>query len=303
MAEQVVEVSARISVLPGAVNIGFLRGAHGDIALIDTGLDASSGKRALKAAASLGWGNVRHIVTTHAHADHFGGNAVVVKRTGATVMVPPIDDAILRYPQLHPAMMYGGCDPVEALNVRFLVAPTSPVDELLHPGRFEIAGVLAEIVPLPGHSPNQIGIVVDGVFCSADVTLPDRILDKYRLPYLYSVTDHLHSLAHARTIECEFVVPGHGPVMNRSEFLALLTGNEQRVNNVIGIILDALATPMTAEAILTTVLRTLGADPTDPPSYYLIQPTIGAFLSHLEREHRIHVTIENQMALWAICRS
>ena len=88
----------RVWVLPGGVNIGVVRGPGGEIAFIDTGLNETSAKKALKAVREELDGEVSAVLTTHSHADHFGGNATVVKRTGAKVHAPVFDEAFLRYP-------------------------------------------------------------------------------------------------------------------------------------------------------------------------------------------------------------
>ncbi len=134
------------------------------------------------------------MLTTHAHADHFGGNATIVKRTGAVVHAPKFDEAFLRYPLLQPASLFGGADPLDTLRGNFLLADASPVDAIVEPGAHEIAGIRIEAVPLYGHSPGQLGYLAGDVFFCADVVLPANVLDKYRIPYLFSLTEHLAAL-------------------------------------------------------------------------------------------------------------
>src|SRR5690242_13751863 len=225
-----VELGPRTFVAPGGVNVRVLRGDDGRLVLIDAGLNETSAKKALKAAREEAGGEVVAIVTTHAHADHFGGNAAVVKRTGAKVYAPAFDEAFLRYPFLQPIALYGGADPLDTLRGNFLLATPSPVDEVIEPGPLTIAGVEMEIIPLYGHSPGQIGVLVDDVFYCADVVLPASVLDKYRIPYLYSVTDHLAALERARAVPCKAAVPGHGPVVD--DLGALIDLNRSLVEQV-----------------------------------------------------------------------
>ncbi len=69
-------LTERVGYIPGAVNVGVVRAENDRFILIDTGLNDTSGKKAVKAVQELG-GSVAAIVTTHAHADHFGANATV----------------------------------------------------------------------------------------------------------------------------------------------------------------------------------------------------------------------------------
>ncbi len=130
----VLMVSDRIGVVPGGVNIGVIRVDENHCILVDSGLNDSNAKKALKAIKEDLDSEVIGILTTHAHADHFGGNSTVVKRTGAKVWAPEIDEAILRYPILQPVCLFAGADPLDSLRNNFLLADPGPVDEILEPG-------------------------------------------------------------------------------------------------------------------------------------------------------------------------
>jgi glyoxylase-like metal-dependent hydrolase (beta-lactamase superfamily II) len=294
--EVLIELGPRTLVAPGGVNVGVLRGDDGRLILIDTGSNESNGKKALKAAREEAGGEVVAIVTTHAHADHFGGNAAVVKRTGAKVYAPAFDEAFLRYPLLQPIFLYGGADPLDTLRTRFLLADPSPVDVVIAPGPLSIAGVDLEIVPLFGHSPGQIGVLVDDVFYCADVVLPAATLDKYRIPYLYSVSDHLRALDHARSVPCRAAVPGHGAVVD--DLSALIDLNQSLVEQAAARVLAFAREPVDAGQILADLLRHFGADVTDDPAFYLLQPTASALATHLQRQGRLRHDIRGGRSLW-----
>jgi glyoxylase-like metal-dependent hydrolase (beta-lactamase superfamily II) len=180
-----VPLADRVWVIPGGVNIGVLANDDGQIVLVDTGINETNAKKVLKVVRDELGGDVVAVLTTHAHADHYGGNAAVVKRTRAVVHAPVFDEAYLRYPLLQPAMLFGGADPVDTLRTNFLLADPSPVDVLVAAGSHEVAGISVEAIPLYGHSPGQLGYVVGDVFFCADVVLPETVLDKYRIPYLF----------------------------------------------------------------------------------------------------------------------
>src|SRR5215211_1243930 len=119
---------------------GRARADDGRCVLIDTGLHETSAKKALKAVREELHGEVVAILTTHAHADHFGGNATVVKRTGARVHAPAFDEAILRYPLLQPALLFAGADPPPTMRGNFMLADPSPVDQVLYGNSLFIEG-------------------------------------------------------------------------------------------------------------------------------------------------------------------
>jgi glyoxylase-like metal-dependent hydrolase (beta-lactamase superfamily II) len=285
-------------VLPGGVNIGVLAGEDGQFILVDTGLNDTSAKKALKAVREELEGEVRFVLTTHAHADHYGGNATVVKRTNATVYAPPFDEAFLRYPLLQPAMLFGGADPLDTLRGNFLLADPSPVDRLMQVGPNSIAGLDVEAIPLYGHSPGQLGYVVGDVFFCADVVLPQNVLDKYRIPYLFSLTDHLNALQRTRSVRHQVAVAGHGPVLQTGELAQLVQLNAERANHVLDATLELVTTPLGAEAIMHGLLTRFAVTVTDAPSFYLLQPTVYACLSHLQRQTLVEHEVRDGRLLW-----
>jgi glyoxylase-like metal-dependent hydrolase (beta-lactamase superfamily II) len=290
------ELSSRVAMIPGGVNVGVLRGEGGRCVLIDTGLNDTSGKKAIKAVREELGGEVVAILTTHAHADHFGANATVVKRTGAKVYAPAFDEAVLRYPLLQPTLLFAGADPPASMRGGFMLADPSPVDHVIEGSSVTVEGIDVEVISLAGHSPNQVGYLVDGVFFCADVVLPESVLAKYKIPYLYSVTDHLKALDAAEQVTCTVAVPGHGPKLERLAPLCEL--NRILVHEVAGCVVEFATSPTTAEEILTRLLAAYDANVSDAPVFYLLHPTVYAFLTHLEREGRIQHEVRDFQSLW-----
>jgi glyoxylase-like metal-dependent hydrolase (beta-lactamase superfamily II) len=288
----------RVWVIPGGVNIGVLANADGQIVLVDTGLNESSAKKALKVVREELGGEVVAVLTTHAHADHFGGNATVVKRTGAMVHAPKFDEAFLRYPLLQPASLFGGADPLDTLRGNFLLAEPSPVNTVVEPGAHEIGGIGIEAVSLHGHSPGQLGYLAGDVFFCADVVLPANVLDRYRIPYLFSLTEHLAALERARGIRHRVAVAGHGPILEDGQLAAAIDLNAALVERVAEAIIDLTASPRSVEAILEGILRRFDAPVVDAPSFYLLQPTVFAYLSHLHRSGEVGHEVRNGRSLW-----
>ena len=293
-----IPLGERVWVIPGGVNIGVLVNDDGQVVLVDTGLNESSAKKALKVVREELGGEVVAVLTTHAHADHFGGNATIVKRTGAAVHAPTFDEAFLRYPLLQPASLFGGADPLDTLRGNFLLADASPVDVLVEPGAHKIAGIGVEAVPLYGHSPGQLGYLAGDVFFCADVVLPANVLDKYRIPYLFSLTEHLAALERARGTKHRVAVAGHGPMLEAGQLQAAVDLNAALAERVAEAMLDLMATPHSAEAILEGILRRFDAPVVDAPSFYLLQPTVFAFLSHLHRTGEIGHEVRGGQSLW-----
>ncbi len=288
-------LSERTAYVPGGVNVGVVWIDDRRVLMVDTGVNESNGKKALKSIQQAG-AEVVGILTTHAHADHFGANATVVKRTGARVYAPPIDEAILRHPELMPRLLYAGADPPPSMRSRFLLAAPSPVDTVIAHGAAMVDGVPIEVIPLPGHSAGQVGYLIDGVFFCADIVLPPEALAKFGIPYLCSVTDHSASLDRAATVQFDMAMPGHGPAV--ASLVNLIALNRRLVERLVATTLEALQQPLTIDALMVKILAAFDVDPINAAAYYLIQPTVYATLSHLETLGSIENIVANRQSTW-----
>jgi hypothetical protein len=117
------------------------------------------------------------------------------------------------------------------------------------------------------------------------------------MPYLYSVRDHVRALERAVAVPHQVAVPGHGPRLDHVE--ELVTPNAVLVRQVAGIVLDCCIAPSMPEEILAGVLKRLGAAPSDPPAYFLLHPTIFAYLTYLEERGEVVHAIDGGRSLWS----
>lgn len=293
MAEK---LSRCVYILQGGTNIGVVIADDGRAVLIDSGLNDTPARKALRFVRDELGTEIAAIINTHGHADHFGGNAWLVKRTGAQVYAPDLDEKTLRHPLMQPIMLYGGADPVDALRTSFLVADQSPVDGIVSPGRNEIAGITFEAISLGGHSMNQLGFVIDGVFFCADVVFPEITLEKYPIPYLYGLTEHLEALEASKSVECSHVVPGHGPILESID--ELVAKNQDAIDRVISTILAIVDRPMMGDEICRSLFQRMDLTMPDPQAYYLLRPTVQAYLAHLERTGELQIGMQDQSVVW-----
>jgi glyoxylase-like metal-dependent hydrolase (beta-lactamase superfamily II) len=285
-----------IHVLRAAVNCGLVETDAGLVA-IDTGLDRGAGNKILRHAEELAM-PLAAIVNTHAHADHHGGNAQIVRRTGVPVHAPAVEEAVIRNPGYEPVYLFGGAEPIGALRNRFLQAEPSPVDHVFRAGeRITIGGREMAAVDLAGHSLAQTGIRVGDVLFAADAFFGPEPLAKHGIPFLVDAGGMRASLHRLLGDAARAMVPGHGEVEREPE--ATLRINVAVLDRVFDWLRDRLAMePASTETLLEEIAPAFGLRMGDPSAWVLNRCAVLGFLSTLEREGAADVIVEGGQWLW-----
>ncbi len=273
-----VEVSDSVFCIPGATNIGVISSGK-EVVLIDTGIDKESGRKILKTLEKSGF-EAKAIINTHSHADHFGGNSYIVKKAGVKVYAPEIEAGIILYPYLEPLYLFSA-HPVKDLMSRFLMAKPSRVDFVLNAEKeTEInpwADINVKIVPLPGHSPAQIGVEAGGILFCADSVFSKRIMEKYGIPLFMDIGSQKETLSFLERSECEMYIPCHAePVKDITDLVEL---NLKLILQVEELIVSH--GKATTEEILKSVCREFRIKLDNFTEYSLMLSAVKAYLSHL----------------------
>ncbi|HYJ12687.1 MAG TPA: MBL fold metallo-hydrolase, partial [Thermomicrobiales bacterium] len=266
------------------------------VTLIDSGLNDTTARKVLRVVRDDLRSEVVSIINTHGHADHFGANAFLYRRSRCEFWAPTIEAAVIANPILQPVLLFGGADPLDALRNKFLLAESAPVTGEIPIGTWEHRGTQIEVVPLPGHSPNQVGFLIDGAFFVADVVFPSVAIEKYRIPYLFGLTDQLASLESVGNIAASRIIPGHGEAPESIDGLRGI--NLEAINRTIEALLELLSEPLSGDTLAGMVFARLEVPVTDAQSYFLLRPTISAYLAHLERIDAITFEVTGGTSTW-----
>jgi len=285
---ELVQVSKRVFCLAGATNIGVIVSDDGVVVLVDSGLDSSSARRAVRAVSDRGW-TVGAIVNTHAHADHIGGNAEIKRRTGSSVWAPGFEEAWVKEPFSEPFALFGGARPPSGLMNKFTLAEPCGVDHIIDHGETQVCGVTMRVESLKGHSPNQVGIIVDGAFFCGDAFFQCDQLSKHVIPYNVDIGSHIETLGRLSQIPAEVVIPGHGGICDEPE--SAVEANAKRVRLIEECVLEEAGGGATSETVVSRVCSRMGVTPRTIAQYYLNSSALHAYLSYLESTGSLRVEL------------
>ena len=287
---------------PGVPHVNAFAVSKGDgIVLFDTGIHEEGAMEELERAlfqAGRRIEDVRLLVCTHAHSDHYGMAAPIVAAAGCELWMHP----------RHEHMTRAASDPERALERRVEVARQSgvPLEPLLRwaeerrsqapgiakvvlPDRELVEGVEVEtdagpwsVHETPGHAPSHVSLyqpqwrlLISG----------DHLLGRVSLYFDYGwtpdpVAEFTSSLDVVERLGARLCLPGHGRPFG--DVQGHIDANRAEVRSRLDEIQGSLADgPKTAYQVAEAIMGEL-----DPRMMSWVLTIVLCFLTHLEREGR-----------------
>lgn len=227
----------------GQVNAYLLKGEVP--ALVDPGPATPEALAALQAAlhrAGMRLKEIRRVIVTHPHADHFGlartvaaesGARIVAHRRAVEVLAAPVASHWRTARFLRAWGERHGVPPevLAHLTASYMqwaegLGPLAAVDEVVEDGEWIRAGdALWRVLYTPGHSSGHICLFreADGTLISGDHLMPDTPASPLLEPAgglsherVRTGTDYVASLSRLVLLKIRTVLPGHGDCLSGS---------------------------------------------------------------------------------------
>ena len=298
---QLIELQENIWVIQGGANIGVI--AHEDHCLIiDSGMDKDTGQNILKQVKKLGL-TPTALLITHAHADHFGGAHYLVRQTGLKVYATRVEASVMSGPILEPLYLFGGAQPPGELLHKFFLAKPCMADVILEGNEQAVDQIPLEVISLPGHSSEQVGLAHGNTLFVGDAFLTPEILDKHHIPFYTDIREGLKTLSILKTKTTAFklVVAGHGDLYSSPDQVnRVIDYTVQRLESILEQVRSSLAhgEPRSTTDVLSSVAAAHGATITTLPQHALYNTTIQAALSALYTQAEIQPIFQDNYLLW-----
>jgi glyoxylase-like metal-dependent hydrolase (beta-lactamase superfamily II) len=286
------KIAGQVHYVPNPVNICVVYTKDSAV-LVDSGIDENFARKLCRLLEKP----AKFLINTHSHADHCGGNAFLKDKFSVHILAPEIERQIIESPILEPFYLFGAAPPKE-LQTKFLMAKPCRVDETLEPGTLTLRDVTLSIVPLGGHSPNQVGVAVDKVLFCADALFSKGAIEKYKMFVVYDVKNFLQTLDLLERSKYDFFLPSHGDLTG--DITELLNLNRKVVENVSNEILKLLKTPHTFDELLTKLLNGFNIEVKNLVQYVLYRSTVHAYLSYLSDEGYVERDLVASSLLWRV---
>jgi len=117
---------------------------------------ADNADKLIAEAKSQGVNKIKYIVNTHSHVDHTMGNAEMVKKTGAKIIIHEEDAPFLTRTSPDLLMM-------------FRAKPSPPADIQVKEGDIiQVGKVGLKVIHTPGHSPGGMSLYINGKVFTGD---------------------------------------------------------------------------------------------------------------------------------------
>src|SRR5205823_15059692 len=178
-----------------------------------------------------------------------------------------------------------------------------PADVILAGSEQAVDHIPVQVLSLPGHSTEQVGVAFGDTIFVGDAFLTPEILDKHRIPFYTDVQTGLSTLHTLKTqiIPFKHIVAGHGEIYTSAEQTnGAIEYTIERLESILDTIRTALADGQARSGaeMLSAVATAHGVEIQAFSQYVLCNTTVQSALSTLYIRGEISPLFQDNALLW-----
>lgn len=286
-----------IAIISGFNNIGIIKNGSNTI-LIDSGLEDRAAKTICKILNEQGL-TPSAIINTHSHADHCGGNNYLQHNYSVEILSSAIEKVFIENPCLEPLCFFSGSKPIKKLENKFLQATPSKVTRVVKGGDdIKLSDLEINIIPLAGHSIDQIGVEFANMLFCGDSFFSEHVLEKYKLPFLIDLDKSLETLELLKKSNYQTYIPSHGQATE--DIKTIVDLNIAKIKKIEADIISILETEKTTEEMLRERFYKYDIRVSGPQQYYLLNTTVMAYISSLTNRSIVKTGLKDNILTWKL---
>ncbi|HEW63763.1 MBL fold metallo-hydrolase [Fervidicoccus fontis] len=286
------EKSSKFLIFKGRTNVLIVTNDNKEAIIVDTGIDEDSGRKIAKFLNQNSLTPVA-IINSHSHADHIGGNSYLEKKFKIQSYSTKNECAFIENPLLEPLYLYEAFPP-ESLTIKTLAAEPSSCNSI---EEFNINEFGIEIIRLPGHSIDMIGLKIGGeLLFTADAFFGIDTLIKHKIPYHVNVKNSYLTLLMLKEEVKKFnaVLPSHGDlIQSQSEAEDAILKNINAILEVRDLIVNSFESKKEVESVISQVLNHYGFSDVPLAQYFLLKSAIMSYFAWLLDEKILSLETED----------
>ena len=296
--------------LQGDINVGVIAfdvAGTSHLYLVDSGAEPESGDALWNELENFFGGGfvVDAIINTHGHSDHVGLNHYVQQKTGCRIYISRTESVIVRNLSASIERIWGA-NCIHQLKKWYTLRESfSPTDICAAGDSISLeGGAKIDLIPLYGHSAEQLGIVYTSaagkkVVFAGDAFLGIDELDKCKISFQESPLEAMETMEMLLDFGADYFVQSHGTVAkDAQQAKTIVKKNLDTLKKLSDLALELIAKKKrTVEEIVSKAMKRFKI-PQRPVSYALIFSTTKSLLSELYEAGRIGINLKKGRFYW-----
>ncbi|VFE48146.1 MBL fold metallo-hydrolase [Clostridioides difficile] len=286
--------------IKGGTNTGIYIFEDNTALMIDPGLCGSRPRRVNKVLDENNI-QVRYIINTHGHDDHYGAcNQFKEYYKDVRIMSSEYDKLYIENPELFSKYIVGGKSNVFMDNIlKNKMLDDIKIDKSIKAGKIELNNEIFDIIEFQGHTPGSIAVLTkDNVIFVGDLLIGDEILSKYDFLFLYDIQEQINSLEKLKNIDFEYLVLGHGKqVISKEDSYKLIEKHLNALKKYLHQIRELLVEPKSLEILLKNIINNNNLS-NNYKEYHFFKSSLVSAISYLVDLEEIGYILENGELLY-----